>query len=175
MSLNQLLFAGASAAIAAVVATRKQARAAREKVVQFAMVRPVSDKLSCVVCCATSFGPGACATDTTTPHRLSRRPSCICTLKVRDALHMPPCRLPLCLLSPHGVPCTGTFEPELMFAIAKRNGLDAGYPSIEAARAARNFGDLQSFLDIYYAACAVVRAVWRLGSVVWLCWVGLFD
>ena len=51
----------------------------------------------------------------------------------------------------------GTFEPELMFQIAKRNGLDPGYATLEDAHAARNFGDLQSFLDIYYAACSVVR------------------
>lgn len=51
----------------------------------------------------------------------------------------------------------GTFEPELMFEIAARNGLESGYSSLEEAHAARNFGDLQSFLDIYYAACSVVR------------------
>lgn len=51
----------------------------------------------------------------------------------------------------------GTFEPELIFAIAERNGIDPGYPSIEALRAAYRFTDLQSFLDVYYAGMRVLR------------------
>ena len=51
----------------------------------------------------------------------------------------------------------GTFEPELIFKIAQRNGLDPGYPSVEALRAAYAFSDLQSFLDVYYAAMRVLR------------------
>lgn len=47
----------------------------------------------------------------------------------------------------------GTFEPELIFEIAKKNGVDPGYPSPAAARAARDFKDLQDFLDMYYKAC----------------------
>lgn len=45
----------------------------------------------------------------------------------------------------------GTFEPELMFEIAGRNGVTLPYDSVEAIRAAYEFSDLQSFLDIYYA------------------------
>ncbi|KAG1680768.1 hypothetical protein FOA52_008101 [Chlamydomonas sp. UWO 241] len=50
----------------------------------------------------------------------------------------------------------GTLEPEMMLALAKRNGLKAPYASVEAARAAYDFADLQSFLDLYYAGCAVL-------------------
>ncbi|KAG2430850.1 hypothetical protein HXX76_009824 [Chlamydomonas incerta] len=52
----------------------------------------------------------------------------------------------------------GALEPELMLALAARNGLPPPYPSVEAARAAYHFADLQSFLDLYYAGCGVLRA-----------------
>ncbi len=51
----------------------------------------------------------------------------------------------------------GTFEPELIFAIAERNKVDVGYPSVEALRAAYAFADLQSFLNVYYAGMKVLR------------------
>jgi len=51
----------------------------------------------------------------------------------------------------------GTLEPELAFALAARHGLAPPAPSIEALRAAYAFDDLQSFLDLYYAGCAVLR------------------
>lgn len=51
----------------------------------------------------------------------------------------------------------GTLEPELMFALAKKHGVDPGFPTIEAAKKARDFGDLQEFLDMYYAGCNVLR------------------
>lgn len=50
----------------------------------------------------------------------------------------------------------GTFEPELMFEIAKRNGVEIPYADVAAVRAAYDFDDLQSFLDIYYAGAAVL-------------------
>ena len=50
----------------------------------------------------------------------------------------------------------GTLEPELMFELAQRNGVPLPYPSVDAARAAYNFGDLQSFLDLYYAGAAAL-------------------
>ena len=50
----------------------------------------------------------------------------------------------------------GTFEPELMFAIAKRNGVSIPYADVDAVRRAYDFHNLQSFLDIYYAAAAVL-------------------
>lgn len=50
----------------------------------------------------------------------------------------------------------GTFEPELMFAIAQRNQIDIPYKSVEDIKQAYNFQNLQSFLDIYYAGAAVL-------------------
>jgi adenosine deaminase len=46
----------------------------------------------------------------------------------------------------------GTFEPELMFALAARNGVTLPYRTVDEVRAAYRFTDLQSFLDIYYAS-----------------------
>ncbi|MFA7558240.1 MAG: adenosine deaminase [Hydrogenophaga sp.] len=50
----------------------------------------------------------------------------------------------------------GSLEPELIFELARRNGVALAYPSIEALRAAYAFTDLQSFLDIYYAGASVL-------------------
>ena len=50
----------------------------------------------------------------------------------------------------------GTLEPEMIFALAERNGVDLAYESIEALRAAYAFTDLQSFLDLYYAGASVL-------------------
>ena len=50
----------------------------------------------------------------------------------------------------------GSLEPELIFALARRNGVDLAYPSVAALRAAYAFTDLQSFLDIYYAGASVL-------------------
>jgi adenosine deaminase len=50
----------------------------------------------------------------------------------------------------------GSLEPELMFELARRNGLALPYSSVEAIRAAYAFTGLQSFLDIYYAGAAVL-------------------
>ena len=50
----------------------------------------------------------------------------------------------------------GSLEPELIFALAKRNKVKLAYDSVEALRAAYAFTDLQSFLDIYYAGASVL-------------------
>ncbi|MCO8046158.1 adenosine deaminase [Acinetobacter bohemicus] len=50
----------------------------------------------------------------------------------------------------------GTFEPELMFAIAQRNKVAIPYQSVEEVKQAYNFHNLQSFLDIYYAGANVL-------------------
>lgn len=44
----------------------------------------------------------------------------------------------------------GSFEPELMFVIAKRNNISLDYDSIESLKKAYKFSNLQEFLDIYY-------------------------
>ena len=50
----------------------------------------------------------------------------------------------------------GSLEPELIFALARRNGVALTYPSVQALREAYAFTDLQSFLDIYYAGASVL-------------------
>jgi adenine deaminase len=51
----------------------------------------------------------------------------------------------------------GSLEPELMFALAKRNGIDIPFATVEDVRAAYSFSRLQDFLDIYYAGADVLR------------------
>jgi adenosine deaminase len=51
----------------------------------------------------------------------------------------------------------GSLEPELMFALARRNGVEIPYKSVEEVRAAYSFSNLQDFLDIYYAGADVLR------------------
>jgi adenosine deaminase len=50
----------------------------------------------------------------------------------------------------------GTLEPELMMELARRNSVHVAYTNIDEVREAYEFGDLQSFLDIYYAGAAVL-------------------
>jgi len=50
----------------------------------------------------------------------------------------------------------GSLEPELIFALAQRNGVKLSYDSVDALRRAYAFTDLQSFLDIYYAGASVL-------------------
>ncbi len=50
----------------------------------------------------------------------------------------------------------GSLEPEMIFALARRNGVELPYASVEALRAAYAFTNLQSFLDIYYAGASVL-------------------
>lgn len=50
----------------------------------------------------------------------------------------------------------GTLEPDLAFAMARRNHVELPYEDEEALRRAYVFEDLQSFLDVYYAACSVL-------------------
>ncbi|QIL72169.1 adenosine deaminase [Diaphorobacter sp. HDW4B] len=50
----------------------------------------------------------------------------------------------------------GSLEPEMIFALAQRNGVKLAYDSVEALRKAYAFSDLQSFLDIYYAGASVL-------------------
>ncbi|MGI9531799.1 adenosine deaminase [Lutimonas sp.] len=50
----------------------------------------------------------------------------------------------------------GTFEPSLMFDIAKRNGISIPFASVQEIERAYNFDCLQDFLDIYYQGAAVL-------------------
>jgi adenosine deaminase len=64
-------------------------------------------------------------------------------------------RLPKCELHIH---IEGSLEPELMFALARRNNIRLPYESVEAVRRAYRFGNLQDFLDIYYQGMSVLIA-----------------
>lgn len=74
----------------------------------------------------------------------------------------------------HGLPkaelhlhIEGTLEPELMFDLAKRNGIKLAYPSVEAVRQAYQFSNLQDFLDIYYAGAAVLQTEQDFYDLTW--------
>ncbi|MFJ2030954.1 adenosine deaminase [Streptosporangium sp. NPDC087985] len=62
--------------------------------------------------------------------------------------------MPKCELHLH---IEGTLEPELKFELARRNGLELPYASVEEIRAAYSFDDLPSFLKIYYEGMDVLR------------------
>ncbi len=50
----------------------------------------------------------------------------------------------------------GSLEPELMFALAKRNSVAIPFASVDEVRAAYAFSNLQDFLDIYYQGANVL-------------------
>ena len=50
----------------------------------------------------------------------------------------------------------GTLEPELKFELARRNGIELPYQSVEEMRAAYDFDDLPSFLRVYYEGMSVL-------------------
>ena len=51
----------------------------------------------------------------------------------------------------------GSLEPELMFALARRNKLALPFKTVADVKAAYAFSSLQDFLDIYYRATDVLR------------------
>ena len=61
----------------------------------------------------------------------------------------------------------GSLEPELMFELAKRNGIELPYASADEVRAAYEFTDLQSFLDIYYQCADVLRTEQDFYDMTW--------
>jgi len=63
------------------------------------------------------------------------------------------CAMPKAELHMH---IEGSLEPELIFALAQRNGVAIPYASVEELRQAYAFTNLQSFLDIYYAGASVL-------------------
>ncbi|MDY7097681.1 MAG: adenosine deaminase [Pseudomonadota bacterium] len=50
----------------------------------------------------------------------------------------------------------GSLEPEMMFELAKRNGVTLPYASVEEVSAAYKFSNLQEFLDLYYLGMGVL-------------------
>ena len=74
----------------------------------------------------------------------------------------------------HGLPkaelhmhIEGSLEPELIFAMARRNGIELPWPDPAALGAAYQFTDLQSFLDIYYAGAGVLRTEQDFFDMAW--------
>lgn len=61
----------------------------------------------------------------------------------------------------------GSLEPELIFELARRNGVALPYADVEALRAAYAFTDLQSFLDIYYAGASVLITETDFHDMAW--------
>jgi adenosine deaminase len=61
----------------------------------------------------------------------------------------------------------GSLEPELMFQLAARNHIDLPYASIEDVKAAYDFHNLQSFLDIYYQCADVLRTEQDFYDLTW--------
>src|SRR5271166_6212741 len=51
----------------------------------------------------------------------------------------------------------GTLEPEMMMALAIRNGVTLPYASLAAIRDAYQFKSLQDFLNLYYTGMSVLR------------------
>jgi adenosine deaminase len=51
----------------------------------------------------------------------------------------------------------GTLEPEMMMALARRNGVTLPFADVDAIRAAYRFDSLQDFLDLYYAGMSVLQ------------------
>jgi adenosine deaminase len=51
----------------------------------------------------------------------------------------------------------GTLEPDMVFALADRNGVTLPFDSVDDLTSRYSFTDLQSFLDLYYACMSVLR------------------
>src|SRR5262249_58080510 len=62
--------------------------------------------------------------------------------------------LPKCELHIH---IEGSLEPEMMVALARRNGVRLAHDSVEGLREAYRFSRLQDFLDLYYQGTSVLR------------------
>lgn len=61
----------------------------------------------------------------------------------------------------------GSFEPELMLALAERNKIDLPFKTLEAAKAAYDFNNLQEFLDLYYQGMQVLRTEEDFFDLTW--------
>lgn len=61
----------------------------------------------------------------------------------------------------------GSLEPEMLFALAARNGVAIPFDSVEAVRAAYSFSNLQDFLDIYYQGMSVLQTEQDYYDLTW--------
>ena len=74
------------------------------------------------------------------------------------------CQIPKAELHIH---IEGSLEPDMMFALADRNDIQIPYKSVEEIRAAYNFQNLQSFLDLYYAGMSVLQTEQDFYDLTW--------
>lgn len=61
----------------------------------------------------------------------------------------------------------GSLEPELLFRLAERNKIALPWNDVDALRSAYNFGNLQEFLDLYYAGADVLRTEQDFYDLTW--------
>jgi adenosine deaminase len=61
----------------------------------------------------------------------------------------------------------GSLEPQLMFALARRNGVSLAYDSVETLQRAYRFSRLQDFLDLYYQGMSVLQTEQDFYDLAW--------
>ncbi|MEZ6000691.1 adenosine deaminase [Hyphomonas sp.] len=61
----------------------------------------------------------------------------------------------------------GSFEPEMMMALAERNRIEIPFKTLEEAKAAYDFANLQEFLDLYYQGMNVLRTEQDFHDLTW--------
>lgn len=61
----------------------------------------------------------------------------------------------------------GTLEPQMVLRLARKNRVDLPFKSIEELTNQYNFKDLQSFLDLYYQATAVLQTEQDFHDLTW--------
>jgi adenosine deaminase len=61
----------------------------------------------------------------------------------------------------------GSLEPEMMFELARRNGVNLPYQDVAAIRAAYEFNCLQDFLDLYYQGMSVLLTEQDFHDLTW--------
>jgi adenosine deaminase len=61
----------------------------------------------------------------------------------------------------------GSLEPEMMFRLARRNGITLPYPDIKSIHKAYNFNCLQDFLDVYYQGMSVLQTERDFDDLTW--------
>jgi len=61
----------------------------------------------------------------------------------------------------------GSLEPEMMFELAQRNGVELPYKDVAAIRAAYEFNCLQDFLDLYYQGMSVLITQQDFHDLTW--------
>ncbi|MEM3874725.1 MAG: adenosine deaminase [Candidatus Bathyarchaeia archaeon] len=85
-------------------------------------------------------------------------------MRGRNSLEMLIRKIPKAELHLH---IEGTLEPKMMMEIAKRNKIKPKYGSVEEARAAYNFRNLQDFLDVYYEGVKVLQKEQDFYDLTW--------